>query len=52
MSHSIVFISANSGDPDEMQSYAAFHQGLHCLPMYLFTSIQNERAKLFENDIS
>ena len=22
---------ANSEDPDEMQQYAAFHQGLHCL---------------------
>ena len=22
---------ANSVDPDEMQHYAAFHQGLHCL---------------------
>ena len=21
---------ANSEDPDEMQHYAAFHQGLHC----------------------
>ena len=23
--------SANSEDPDEMQHYAALHQGLHCL---------------------
>ena len=23
--------SANSGDPDELQHKAAFHQGLHCL---------------------
>ena len=23
---------ANSGDPDEMQHYAAFHLGIHCLP--------------------
>ena len=22
---------ANSGDPDEMLLYVAFHQGLHCL---------------------
>ena len=29
-------ISANSADPDEMQHYAAFHLGLHCLPKYLF----------------
>ena len=26
---------ANSADPDEMQHYAAFHLGLHCLPKYL-----------------
>ena len=26
----------NSVDPDEMQHYAAFHLGLHCLPKYLF----------------
>ena len=30
------FILANSGDPDEMLPYAAFHLGLHCLPEYLF----------------
>ena len=24
-------IFANHEDPDEMQQYAAFHQGLHCL---------------------
>ena len=28
----IVFILANSADPGEMQHYAAFHLGLHCLP--------------------
>ena len=32
----VVLILANSADPDEMQQYAAFHQGLHCLPKYLF----------------
>ena len=31
-----VLILANSADPDEMQLYAAFHLGLHCLPEYLF----------------
>ena len=35
----IVFISANSADPDEMSLYAAFHLGLHCLPKYLFTPL-------------
>ena len=29
--HKINPILANSGDPDEMPQYAAFHQGLHCL---------------------
>ena len=28
----IVFIIANSGDPDEMLHYGAFHLGLHWLP--------------------
>ena len=28
----IVFILANSADPDEMLPYAAFHLDLHCLP--------------------
>ena len=27
----IVFVLANSVDPDEMPHYAAFHLGLHCL---------------------
>ena len=43
ISKNIVFISmkmdfvlANSVDPDEMLHYTAFHQGLHCLPTYLF----------------
>ena len=26
----IIFVLANSADPDEMPPYAAFHQGLHC----------------------
>ena len=31
-----VLILANSADPNEMQHYAAFHLGLHCLPKYSF----------------
>ena len=31
-------------DPGEMLPYAAFHLGLHCLPKYMFTSIQNEKG--------
>ena len=34
MSLEIVFVLANSVDPDEMPLYAVFHQGLHCLPKY------------------
>ena len=33
------FILANSADPDEIH-YATFHQGLHCLPKYLFRGFQ------------
>ena len=40
----IVFILANSADPDEMPPYAAFHLGLYCLPNYLFTGVQNEKG--------
>ena len=32
----IVLILAKHIDPGEMQHYAAFHQGLHCLPTYMF----------------
>ena len=45
MSLKIVFILANSVDPDEMPRYVAFHLGLHWLPKNLFTtSIQNEKC--------
>ena len=45
LSLKIVFIFiANSADSDEMLPYAAFHLGLHCLPKYLFTDIQNEKG--------
>ena len=40
LSLKIVLILANSADPDEMQHYAAFHLGLHCLPKYLFRGFQ------------
>ena len=30
----IFFTFTNSVDPDEMQHYAAFHLGLHCLQKY------------------
>ena len=40
LSLKIVLILANSADPDEMQQYAVFHLGLHCLPKYLFRGFQ------------
>ena len=36
LSHKVVFILANSVDPDEMQYHAAIHLGLHCLSEYKF----------------
>ena len=32
----VVFMSANSADPEEMLSYASLHLGLHCLPKYMY----------------
>ena len=32
----IFFVFTNSVDADEMQNYAAFHLGLHCLQRYSF----------------
>ena len=49
LSLKIVFIFANIADPCEMAHCAAFHLGLHSLPNYLFTGIQNEfRVKVWE----
>ena len=39
-----MFFIANSADPDEMLHHVAFLLDLHCLPKYLFTSIQNEKG--------
>ena len=36
VSLNVVLILANNVDPDEMQHYAAFHLGLHCLRKYPF----------------
>ena len=47
----IVFLSlngdialANSGEPDKMLHYAAFHLDLHCLPKYLFRGFWYTKA--------
>ena len=36
LSLKIVFVIANSVDPDEMLHYAAFLPGGYCLPKYVF----------------
>ena len=36
LSMRVVLILANSVDTDEMQHYAAFHLGLHCLPKFQY----------------
>ena len=38
--HENYLFLANSADPDEMQHYAAFHLGLHCLPNFPFGGFQ------------
>ena len=40
----IFFTFTNSVDPDEMQHYAAFHLGLHCLQKYLFGVFMNTKG--------
>ena len=40
LSLKFVVILANSADPDEMQHYAAFHLGIHCLAKYPFRDFQ------------
>ena len=39
-----VLILANSADPKEMIHSWVFHLGLHHLPKYLLTSVQNEKG--------
>ena len=45
LSLKVFLILANRIDPDEMQHYAAFHLGLHCLPKYLFRVSSIQRVK-------
>ena len=40
----MVLIKAISADSDEMQHYAAFHLGLHCLPKYPFRSFMRTKG--------
>ena len=40
-----VLVLSSSADRDEMQHYAAFHQGLYCLLKYLFRGFQYTKGK-------
>ena len=38
----LILILTNTADPDEMQHYATFHLGIHCLPKCAFRGIQEK----------
>ena len=40
----IFFTFTNSVDPDEMQQYAAFYLGLHCLQKCMFSGFPNTKG--------
>ena len=40
----VVLILANSTDPDEMQQFAAFHLGLHCLDQSTRLGVSSKRT--------
>ena len=43
--HLKIFLTfTNSVDSDEMQHYAAFHLGLHCLQKYSFSGSPNTKG--------
>ena len=44
LSLKIVFVKANSIDPDEMPCYAAFHLGLHHLSKYLYRGFHSTKG--------
>ena len=46
LSLKVVFILANTADPDEMQHNAAFHLGLHCLLKYQFRGFQYTKESI------
>ena len=48
----IFFTFTNSADPDEMQFYAAFHLGLHCLQKYSGYHIPPPPGQKESNDLS
>ena len=44
LSLKIVFILANSADPDEMPPYVAFHLGFHCVPIICLQVFRMQRV--------
>ena len=44
----VVLIFANSAVPDEMQHYAPFHLGLHCLKKYPLGVFQYTEGLIYE----
>ena len=45
LSLKVALILANSANSDEMQHYAAFHPGHHCLPKYMFSGFQYTKGQ-------
>ena len=39
-----IFLLAHSADPVEMQRYAAFYLGLHCMPKYPFIMVWSSKG--------
>ena len=46
----IVFIIANSADPDEMPPIAAFHLGFHCMPKLNLGVSSIQKVNPFHSD--
>ena len=46
-----MFFFANSEDPDEMQHNAAFHQGLHCYFIRVYTVCKEKKIFRQKNTI-
>ena len=47
LSLKIDFVLVSSADPDEMLHDAAFHQGPHCLPKYIFRGFWSSMGYLY-----
>ena len=50
LSLKVIVTLTNIADPGEMQHYAAFHLGLHCLPKYPFRGFRyTQMISIFYN---